>query len=297
MGGMSARHLGLLVLGVVAVSFSAIWIRLAEAPALTTAFYRNAMAAAVLVPLTFIRHGDEIRSLRTKQVAVAALSGAFLAGHFATWISSLSYTTVAASSVLVVTQPIWIGVLGKFWGEGVRRAALGGVILALVGTLVVSGGDLNGSSRALFGDVLAVAGAIFAGAYFVAGREVRREVSVLTYVSIVYTTCAVLLGVAAFASGAQMTGFPPETWWMFVLLTIGPQIAGHTVFNYLLGHLEAAVVAVAIMAEPVAATLLAIAFLSEQPLATAVIGGVLILAGVFLAIRAQARADVKLAVE
>jgi drug/metabolite transporter (DMT)-like permease len=294
---MSARHLGLLVLGVVAVSFSAIFILEADAPALTIAFYRNAMAAVVLVPIALARHGDEIRSLRRKQVAAAVLSGAFLAGHFASWIDSLSYTTVAASSVLVVTQPIWIGVFGKFWGEGIRRAALGGVILAMVGTLVVSGGDLRGSSGALFGDALAVIGAIFAGAYFVAGREVRREMSVLTYVSIVYTTCAVLLGVAAVASGQAMTGFNAKTWWMFVLLTIGPQIAGHTVFNYLLGHLEAAVVAVAIMAEPVAATLLAIVFLSQQPSVTSVIGGVLILAGVFLAIRAQARADVELAVE
>jgi drug/metabolite transporter (DMT)-like permease len=262
------------VLGVVAVSFSAVLVREADAPALTVAFYRNAMAAVVLVPLAFARHREEIRSLRSKQIAAGVLSGAFLAAHFATWIDSLSYTTVAASSVLVVTQPIWIGLMGKFWGEGLRRAALGGVGLAILGTLVVFGGDVGSSSRELLGDALA-----------------------LTYVSIVYTVCAVVLFVAAVATGSALTGFDAKTWWMFVLLTIGPQIGGHTVFNYLLGHLEAAVVAIAIMAEPVGAILLAMVFLNEPPPAASVVGGALILAGVFLAIRAQAREDLELVVE
>jgi drug/metabolite transporter (DMT)-like permease len=297
MGSVSARHLGLLVLGVVAVSFSAVLVREADAPALTVAFFRNAMAAVLLVPLAFARHREEIRSLRRKQIAAGVLSGAFLAAHFATWIDSLSYTTVAASSVLVVTQPIWIGLMGKFWGEGLRRAALGGVVLAFVGTLVVFGGDVGGSARELLGDALALIGAAFAAAYFVAGREVRREMSVLTYVSIVYTVCAVVLFVAAVATGSALTGFDAKTWWMFVLLTIGPQIGGHTVFNYLLGHLEAAVVAIAIMAEPVGAILLAMAILNEQPPAASVVGGAFILAGVFLAIRAQARDEVTLAVD
>jgi drug/metabolite transporter (DMT)-like permease len=121
--------------------------------------------------------------------------------------------------------------------------------------------------------------------------------SVLTYVSIVYTVCAVVLFVAAIATGSALTGFDAKTWWMFVLLTIGPQIAGHTVFNYLLGHLEAAVVAIAIMAEPVGAILLAMAILNEQPPAASVVGGALILAGVFLAVRAQAREDLDLVAE
>jgi drug/metabolite transporter (DMT)-like permease len=294
---MTTRNAALLVLGVAAVSFSAILVREADAPALTIAFYRNAMAAAILVPLAFARHRDEIRALRRKQIAAAVLSGLFLAGHFATWIDSLSYTTVAASSVLVVTQPIWIGLMGKFYGEGLRRAALGGIVLAFVGTLVVFGGDVGSSSRELLGDALALIGAVFAAAYFVAGREVRREMSVLTYVAIVYTVCAVVLLVAAVATGSALGGFDAKTWWMFVLLTIGPQIAGHTVFNYLLGHLEAAVVAIAIMAEPVGAILLAMAILNEQPPLASIGGGVLILAGVFVAIRAQAREDVELVVE
>jgi drug/metabolite transporter (DMT)-like permease len=291
------RHLALLVLGVAGVSFSAVLVRLADAPSLTTAFYRNAFAVAVLAPITLRRHRKELRTLTTKQIAACVLAGAFLAAHFATWISSLSFTSVAASSVLVATQPIFIGLAGRFTGEGIRRAALGGVALALAGTLIVSGGDVGGSSRALLGDVLALAGAIFAAAYFVAGREVRRRTSVLVYVSIVYTTCALLLGIATLATGAPLAGFDSGTWWCFVGLTVGPQILGHTVFNYLLGHLEAVIIAVAVMAEPVGATLLAMLFLSETPPATAVIGGVAILAGVFLAIRAQARVDAPLAAD
>ncbi len=264
----------------------------ADAPALAIAFYRVAMAAGLLLPLALVTKRGEFRTLDRRQVGFAVLAGAFLAAHFATWITSLSYTSVAASTVLVTSQPLWIQAVSRFTGQRMPRNAFLGIGLALAGTAVISGGDFGAGGRAAFGDALALAGAAFASFYVLSGRVLRQRVSLLTYVSIVYTTCAALLAVAMVGSGTPFTGFSGETWLMFALLTLGPQIMGHTVFNYLLAHLEAGVVVVAIMAEPVGATLLALVVLSESPPWNAVAGGVVLLAGVYLAIRAQARVAV-----
>ncbi len=290
---LSRRHAGLLVVGVVAVSFSGVLIKLSEdTPKLAIAFYRCALASAVLVPLALLRHRDEVRALTTGQRRLALVSGVFLASHFATWIPSLTYTTVAASSVLVTTQPLWVALFGRATGERPDRRAFIGIGIALLGTLVIAGRDLGGSGRALIGDALAVAGAVFGAAYVLAGRNLRRAVSVVPYAALVYGTAAVLLGGVLLISGTPFSGYEPKVWLLFALITIGPQFLGHTVFNYLLGHLEAAVVAVAIMAEPVGAALLALAILDEAPGASAVAGGALILAGVYVAIAtARGRSD------
>jgi drug/metabolite transporter (DMT)-like permease len=289
---VSRRNATLLVVAVLAVSFSAVLVRLAEdTPKLAIAFYRCALAAAVLVPLAVARHGGELRALTGRQRRLALLSGAFLAAHFATWIPSLSFTGVAASSVLVTTQPLWVGLFGRVIGERSSRRALLGIGVALAGTLVIAGGDFGTSGRALLGDALAIAGAIFAAAYVLAGRNLRQEVAVVPYTALVYATAAAILGVVLLVSGTPFAGFEPKVWLLFALITIGPQFLGHTVFNYLLGHLEASMVAIAIMAEPVGATLLALVILGEAPPASAVGGGALILAGVYLAIAGVGRRD------
>ena len=288
----------MLASGVVAVSFSAIMIREADAPSLAIAFYRNAMAAAVLLPMAFVLHGDELRSLSRGQVTVAAAAGAFLALHFGTWIPSLSYTTVAASTVLVTTQPVWVAIAGQlFLRERITTAGMAGIGVALAGSIFVSGGDFGVSSHAVLGDLLALSGAVFAAGYFIIGRSLRRTVSLLVYVGIVYTTCALLLLPAMALSGTAFGGFPAKTWGLLLLMALVPQILGHTVFNFLLRHLEVTVVAVAIMGEPVGASLLALGFFGEVPPWTAVAGGALILGGIYLAITAQARRAIPAPVE
>ena len=288
----SRRHAGLLVVGVLAVSFSAVLVRLADdTPKLAIAFYRSAMAAAVLLPIALLRHREELRGLSSRQRRLALLSGAFLAAHFATWIPSLSFTSVAASSVLVTTQPLWVVLFGRVVGERPSRRALTGIGIALAGTLVIAGGEVGVSGRALIGDALAVAGAIFGAAYVLSGRNLRREMSVIPYTAIVYATAAVILAGVLAASGTPFAGYEPKVWLLFALITIGPQFLGHTVFNYLLGHLEAVVVTIAIMAEPVGATLLALVIVGEAPTASEVAGGALILAGVYTALAATTRRD------
>lgn len=282
---MPARSLVLLVIGVVAVGFAAIFIRYADAPSLSIAFYRNALAAAVLLPLAIARHPGEIRGLSRRQVGIAALSGVFLALHFATWISSLALTTVAASVVLVTSAPIFTAAAGRlFFGERVDRRVMMGILLALAGTVVITGGDLRLSGRAALGDLLALAGAVAGAGYFLAGRRLRPSMSLLTYVGLVYTICAALLFVIVLAAGDPLGGFDAQTWWMLVLLALVPQILGHTTFNYLLADLDATVVAIAVMGEPVVSALLAVAFFGEVPPWTAVAGGLVLLGGIYVAL-------------
>jgi len=282
---MTRRHLGLLGLGVVAVSFSAIFIRLADAPALSVAFYRNAIAAAVLVPLALARHRDELRSLTRTQWLVALVSGALLALHFATWIPSLSYISVGASTVLVTTQPVWVALLGRFVGERVAGRTLAGIALSVAGAFVIFGADLGSSN--LWGDALALAGAVCAAGYYLAGRSLRPRMSLVSYVAICYTTCAAILAVVVVIAGQPFLGFEPEVWVLFCLMALGPHILGHTVFNYLLADVDATVVATAITAEPIGATLLAFAFFGETPPWSVLAGGMLILAGIAVTVRAQ----------
>jgi drug/metabolite transporter (DMT)-like permease len=280
----------LLVLGVVAVSFSAILIREAHAPSLTIALYRNAIATALLLPVALTRHRAELRALDRRQLGLSLASGAMLAVHFGTWIPSLSYTTVAASVVLVTTQPVWTALGGwLLYGERLRPRALTGVAVTMAGAAVISGGDVALSGRAAFGDLLALTGAVAGGAYFLIGRNLRQDLSLVPYVTLVYATCSLLLLPVVLLSGAAISGFPAKTWLMFLLLALVPQIMGHTVFNYLLRFMDPTVVAIAIMGEPVGATLLALAFYGEVPPWTAVAGGVVVLAGIYVAISAQGR--------
>ena len=283
---MSRRHLALLGLGVVAVSFSAIFIRLADAPALSVAFYRNAIAAAVLVPLAFARHREELRSLTRAQWVAALASGALLALHFATWIPSLSLISVGASTVLVTTQPVWVALFGRFLGERVAGRAAVGIALSVAGAFVIFGADLGSSN--LRGDALALAGAVCAAGYYLAGRSLRKRMSLIPYVAICYTTCAAIMAVVVEIGGQPFTGFEPKVWLLFGLMALGPHILGHTVFNYLLADVDAAVVATAITAEPIGATVLALAFFGETPPWTVLAGGVLILGGIAVTVRAQA---------
>jgi drug/metabolite transporter (DMT)-like permease len=291
-GGPPALNYAYLAAGVVAVSFSAIFIRLAHAPALAVAFWRNLMATAILAPLAFALHRDEFRRLSRRDLAVAAVSGGFLAAHFACWIPSLRYTTVAASTVLVTAAPVFVAIGSAWLGERVTPGASVGIAVALAGAVIVSGGDFGVSSRAVIGDGLALLGAVFAAGYFLIGRNLRQRLSLLVYVTIVYATCTLLLIPAMAGAGVALVGYPAKTWGLFVLMALLPQIMGHTVFNYLLRDLDPTVITVGIMGEPVGATLLALAFFGEVPGWWTVVGGVVLLAGIYWAITSQAEVSV-----
>jgi drug/metabolite transporter (DMT)-like permease len=181
--------------------------------------------------------------------------------------------------VLVTTMPVWVALISRALGETVPRRTVIGIALALGGAVAISGGDIGVSGHAAFGDLLALTAAVAEAGYFLAGRRLRQRVSLTTYVGIAYTTAAAILAViVALSPTAPFVGFEPEVWLLLIAMTLGPQIGGHTVFNYLLGHVDASVVAIAVTGEPVVASILALVFFQE---AVRVAGGVLILAGIY----------------
>jgi len=279
--------------GVLAVSWAAILVRLAEAPALSVAAWRLLVASLPALGWALWRHRAEWRALAARDRWLTAGAGLALAAHFATWIGSLQLTSVAASVALVTTQPVWVALLSAaFLGERVRRRTALGIALSLLGGFLVAGADLGHSARALAGDALAVAGAIFAALYFVAGRKARASLSLGGYVGAVYPVAAAALVTAATLAGAPLGGFSRTTWLALLLLGLVPQLLGHSLLNWSLGWLPAPLVAVAILAEPVVSTLLAIPVLGELPGPGVAAGGLVTLAGVYLA-ATSAAADPK----
>ncbi|MEW6662055.1 MAG: DMT family transporter [Bacillota bacterium] len=269
-----------LVLAVITCSFGSLFARLAEAPPIIVAFYRIGLTTVILGPVAWVTCRKEILGLNPRELLIAAASGLFLALHFYTWITSLYFTTVASSTVLVSTHPLFV-VAGSylFLKEKVSAQALIGSILAIGGCVIIGLGDFALGGKAFLGDMLAVAGAGFVAAYFVIGRGLRRKLSLLSYVVVVYSTCSLVLLFIALTTNAPLYPYPPETWALFLALAVVPTIGGHTLFNWVLGHLPAPVVSVSILGEPVVASILAVLFLAESPTLQQAAGGAIIIIG------------------
>jgi drug/metabolite transporter (DMT)-like permease len=269
--------------GVLAVSAAAIFIRLAGAPAVAVAFWRCALGAAILLLPAILRREKFPRG-RTLYVGMA--SGVALGAHFGFWISSLDYTSVAASVVLVSTQPVFVAILAYLlFGERTSPLSFAGILVALAGTAVIAG-DGSVGSAAIFGNTLALVGAITVAIYVLIGRSSRtRGVGVLPYSIVVYSAAALTLLGAALLLGTRLWSYPAETWVWLGAITFGPQIMGHTVFNWALRYVEASIVSGTILAEPVVSALLAWLILSEKPGLPTILGGAVVLVGLFLLLR------------
>jgi drug/metabolite transporter (DMT)-like permease len=289
---MQRRHIVWLVVGVAAVSTSAVLIRAADergVSSLAIAFYRCALASAVLVPLALARHRAALVALSRHRRWLLVASGVALALHFVTWISSLSYTSVAASTVLVQTMPVWVALAGPITGERTSKRGWLGIGVAIAGSAVIAvAGGGTGGSNALLGDLLATLGAIFAAVYVLIGRQVRPHLSLIPYSASVYLVAAAGLAAAMAVTGTPFGGYSGEVWALFVAMTVGPQFLGHTVINHLLGELKASIVSVALLAEAVGATVLAFIVFGERPGIQVVVGGAIVLAGVAITVLAEA---------
>lgn len=272
-----------MLVGVVAISSSAVLIRWADAPSLSISFWRTIGGAAALAPFAWPHR----RSLRGHGRTVLA-SGAALAAHFALWIGSLSFTTVASSVTLVTMSPLFVA-LGSaaFLDERATRRTWTGMAVTMAGAIAIGAVDATAvdlGARAVLGDLMALGGAVAASAYLLLGRSMRRSgVPNTVYGAAVYAVAAAILLPMAAVGGADLAGYDGPTWWALVGLVVGPQLLGHTVFNGLLDRLTATVVSITILAEPVGATLLAWWLLDELPPDLFWLGAPLILAGVFVA--------------
>ncbi len=279
---------GVLGCALIVISFASIWIRWADAPSISIAVYRVGLAALILTPITLSTRRDQLHALTGGDLRYALLGGVCLALHFIFWISSLEFTSVASSVVLVTTNPIFVALGSRFLlKESVPVGLIIGIAISLMGGVLIGYGDFLAGPNVLLGDGLALLGAVMASAYLLVGRRLRAHTDLLTYVFLVYSAAAIVLLATALLFRQPLVGFPHETYLWLVLLAIGPQLIGHTSFNWALKHLPASTVAVIILGEPVGSTVLAYFLLGEPVTALKAVGGILILAGIYLSSRRQ----------
>jgi drug/metabolite transporter (DMT)-like permease len=295
-----------LFIAILAVSTAALFIRMAQtgAPSLVVALLRLGFAALILAPLALFTRRGEISKLKKNQVLLLASSGALLALHFWAWIASLELTSVTSSVVLVTTSPLWTALLSPiFLKEKITRsqviglglAMLGGITVGTANTCAFTGNsikctpllDMTSGGSALLGNLLALAGAVLVAGYFLIGRRLRKDISLITYTFLVYGFAAVLLLLAVLASGLPLLSYPIEIYGWGLLLALFPQIIGHSLLNWSLKYLPASYVSIAVLGEPVGSSILAMVFLREPPTGMEIAGGVLILVGILISSHMQ----------
>jgi drug/metabolite transporter (DMT)-like permease len=288
--------------GILAVSTASIFIRFIQAEgvsSLVIAAWRLTLASLILTPIAILGYRDELRTFSRQELLLAMFSGFFLAIHFATWISSLEFTTVASSVVFVSTSPLWVTVLAPLTiKEPISRIIIIGMGLALIGGMIVGVSDScllrEGSiqcpplvvfigGEAFLGDILALVGALAGAGYILIGRRLRERMSLIPYIFVVYGIAAVILISIMFAAGQRPLGHPSQIFVWLLLLALVPQLLGHSTFNWALRYLSATYVSITLLGEPIGSAILAYFFLNEIPTGLMVFGAILILIGIFVA--------------
>lgn len=288
--------------GILAMSTASVMIRFIqseEVPSLVIAAWRLTLATFLLAPIVLVKHHSELRKLTRKDRGLAVLSGIFLAIHFATWISSLKFTTVASSVLFVSTSPLWVAILAPIIiREPISRVVILGMIFALTGGMIVG---LSGSCvmeglrvfcppfdefinrSAFLGDSLALLGAFAAAGYILIGRQVREKISNLPYIFIVYGISAITLILIMVIAKQSPFGYDLKVYLWLLFLAVVPQLFGHSTFNWALRYLPATYVSITLLGEPIGSAILAYIFLKEIPTGLMVFGAILILIGIFIA--------------
>lgn len=303
-----------LLFAVLIVATASILVRLAQAggaPSLVVASWRLSLATVILTPIAWRQRGFELRRLPGNDLGWAVVAGIFLAAHMATWISSLEYTSVASSAALVTTNPLWIA-LATFllFGERPSRHTGLGLVAAVVGSILIAFSDggvvaltptatgglgvhfnwrnllapAGKADTALLGDGLAFIGAVTVAGYFLLGRNLRARLSTTAYVWLAYTSAMVTLVVVTWLVGLPLLGYSPLVYLWVLLLALGPQLLGHTAFNWVLAHLSATFVALSILGEPVGAAIFAYFLFGETFAPIQLAGFVLLLVGIGLGV-------------
>lgn len=285
----------LAIIAVLGVSASGPLMAGTAAPALAIAFWRNAAGTMALAPFALTRNRVELRDQNQRGWGTTAFAGAMLAAHFATWVSALKLTSVAAATALVTTQLVWVVLIDRIRGQHTTRGVLVGMALAVAGVVVISGVDFNISTRALGGDLLAIAGGLFAALYLIAGSEVRETWSTTAYTFACYGICAMLLLVASLVAGVDLAGFSAKTWLLIAAVTVSAQLLGHSLLNHLLAVMSPGVISLLLLLEVPGAALLAGIFLGQTPPFGVYVGLGLILSGLAVVVVRRPQAIVVLA--
>ena len=278
-----------ILVSILAVSTASILIRMSNAPALAIASYRMLLSTLILSPYFFYTGGiEKVRSIGRKGALMLILIGIVLAIHFGSWITSLSLTTVASSVIFVHIDPIFVALISHFFlSERVSRRTIFGIILGMSGATLIAVGDAGMGELNLYGDLLALVGGIMLGIYILGGRALRQKMDLTSYVTPVYFTSALVLLLVSFFTGTKLSGYAPREYLLFLVIAIVPMIFGHTVYNWALKYVEAPIVSLSLLGEPVGASILAYIFLGEIPTSIILIGGALTLSGILITVHRQ----------
>lgn len=275
----------LYIVGIIAISFSSIFIRMTTSEVSVVGMYRLYLTNILMLPVVW-KYRKEICALTFKQWRGLLLSGALLGLHFLLWMSSLRLTTVASSTVILTLEPILV-MLGSFFlfGATINRPMLIGVGMALIGSVAIGSGDFLLSGTALRGDLLSLLGTVAVAAHMLAGKRLLADMSAFVYNFCVFFIAATLLAGYNAVQGFAFTGYAPREWGLYLLLALVPTLFGHYLFNWLMKYISASAVSMAVLGEPVVASVLAWLLLKESLTALQLIAGVIILGGVWIFIR------------
>ena len=284
-----------ILLGTFFTSLSSIIIRFSEAPALIIAAYRMLFASMMLFFPVFMHSRSEFKILRKNNYIMCIISGVFLALHFASWIQSIQMTTIANSTILVSCSPIFVAAINYFLlKEKITMKMVSGIAMSFLGTLIIGMGSSQGvKSSMMVGNILAFMGAVFVAGYLIIGGVARKSISAGPYVFIVYSVSAIVLFVMCFITGTPVYPYPIKEYLLFFLLSFFSSILGHTVYNYLMKYFSSTLISVSTLSEPIFASFMAILVFKEIPSLYTIIGGIIILAGIYYYIITQNTAMTK----
>jgi len=272
-----------ILIGVISVSLSAIFVKLANAEAGIIAFYRMLFSVLIMAPLFFWKYTKELQQLSKRDWLFSSIAGIFLAFHFILWFESLNYTSVASSTVLVTLQPLFAFVgTYFFFKEKITIKTIFAGAIAIIGSVLISWGDFKLSGAAFYGDILALIACALVTAYLLFGQDVRKRLSLVTYTMLVYVVSTITLFVYVLIKGESFGPYPTMDWVWFILLAIVPNLFGHTLFNWAIKYVSTNVVSIAILFEPIGAAILALLIFKEYLIITQLIGGLIVIMGILL---------------
>ena len=270
-----------IIIGVISISLSAIFVKLAEAESGVIAFYRMLFSVLIMSPLFFLKYKHELKSLNKKDWLFTSVAGVFLAFHFILWFESLNYTSVASSTVLVTLQPIFaLAGTYLFFNEKVSIKAIMATFVAISGSVLIAWGDFRVSGDAFYGDILALIACALITGYFLFGQEVRKRLSLITYTMVVYSVSTIVLFLYVLIVDQSFGPYDSNEWILFLLLAIVPNLLGHNLFNWAIKYVSTNIISISILFEPIGATLLAFIIFGEYLTYTQVFGGVVVIVGI-----------------
>lgn len=272
----------IVIIGVLFVSFSSILIRLSNAPSLIIATYRLAITTLLVLPSFMMKGKGELSTFDRKSLLLSMFSGVFLAFHFATWITSIKYTSIASSTILVNTHSIFV-VLATYLvlKDKVSRKALLSMGITIIGSIIIASGDFGVGTNVFYGDMLAIMGAFFVAGYMIIGRMLRQKMSATLYTFVVYLSCTITLLLLDAVTSTQLYPYALREWFIFAGLAVFCTILGHSIFSWSLAYVKPTFLSTAVLGEPVFASLWAILLFGEIPSLWQVIGSAVILYGIY----------------